>query len=53
MTKEVAFEQVEGTVNDAIDDAYGAKYHDSPYLAPMVGPRARAATVKVPTRYRA
>jgi hypothetical protein len=47
MTKEVMFEPVDGSINDQIDDAYRAKYHDSPYLDPMLGARARAATVKV------
>ncbi len=47
MTREVAFEPVEGVVNDAIDDAYRAKYRGSPYLDPMIGPRARAATVRI------
>jgi hypothetical protein len=50
MTKEVAFEAVEGPLNGRIDDAYRAKYRDSSYLAPMVGARARAATVKVMPR---
>jgi hypothetical protein len=31
MTKEVAFEPVDGPINDRIDDAYRAKYGDSPY----------------------
>ena len=47
MTKEVTFEPVEGKINDRIDDAYRAKYHDSPYLSAMIGVRARSATVKV------
>jgi hypothetical protein len=47
LTKEVRFEPVEGPINDRIDDAYRAKYADSPYLAPMIGERARAATVQV------
>lgn len=47
ITKEVAFEQVEGGINDRIDDAYKAKYKTSPYLSPMIGARARSATVKV------
>jgi hypothetical protein len=47
MTKEVTFEQVEGPINDRIDDAYRAKYHASPYLSPMNGARARSATIKV------
>jgi hypothetical protein len=47
MTKEVAFEMVESPINDRIDDAYRAKYSDSEYLSPMIGARARPATVKV------
>jgi hypothetical protein len=47
MTKEVTFEPVDGSINDRIDDAYRAKYRGSPYLGPMIGARARAATVKV------
>jgi hypothetical protein len=50
MTKEVAFEPVEGAINDAIDEAYRTKYRGSPYLDPMIGPRARAATVKIMLR---
>ena len=50
MTKEVAFEPVDGPVNDRVDDAYRAKYRDSPYLGPMIGVRARSATVKVTPR---
>jgi hypothetical protein len=50
MTKEVSFEPVEGPINDRIDDAYRAKYQSSPYLRPMIGPRARSATVKVMPR---
>lgn len=46
-TREVAFEPVEGPVNDRIDEAYRAKYRGSPYLAAMIGVRARAATVRV------
>ncbi|WP_026961634.1 DUF2255 family protein [Alicyclobacillus herbarius] len=50
MTKEVTFEPVHGPINDLIDDAYRAKYHGSPYLAPMISSRARAATVKIMPR---
>jgi hypothetical protein len=50
MTKEVIFEPVNATINDSIDDAYRAKYHGSPYLSPMIGPRARSATVRVMPR---
>jgi hypothetical protein len=47
MTRDVAFVPVEGPINDRIDDAYRAKYRDSPYLAPMIGERSRSATVKI------
>jgi hypothetical protein len=50
MTKHVAFEPVDGPINDLIDDAYRAKYHGSPYLSPMISARARSATVKVMPR---
>jgi hypothetical protein len=50
MTKEVTFEQVEGLIGDRIDDAYRAKYKDSPYLGPMIAARARSATVRVMPR---
>lgn len=47
MTKEVAFEPVDGAINDLIDEAYRAKYRGSPYLEPMIGARARSATIRV------
>ena len=47
MTKKVSFEPVDGPINNRIDQAYRAKYHSSPYLSPMIGARARSATVKV------
>ncbi|MFP5226846.1 MAG: DUF2255 family protein [Acidobacteriota bacterium] len=50
MTKEVAFEPVEGAIQERIDDAYRAKYKSSPFLEPMVSERARAATVKIVPR---
>lgn len=49
-TREVAFERVEGPLNDRVDIAYQEKYAGSPYLEPMIGPRARAATVKIMPR---
>ena len=52
MTKEVVFESVGGPINDQIDDAYRAKYAGSPYLTPMIGRRARSATVRVTPRDR-
>ena len=50
MTKEVTFGPVNGPINDLIDDAYRAKYSDSPYLSSMISSRARNATVKVAPR---
>ncbi len=50
MTKEVAFDLVEGPINDLIDEAYRKKYRGSPYLSPMIGRRARSATVRVVPR---
>ena len=50
MTREVAFEPVEEPMNDRIDDAYSGKYNGSPYLPPMIGKRARSATVRIVPR---
>jgi hypothetical protein len=50
MTKEVTFQPVDGPIGSRIDDAYRAKYHGSPYLEPMIGARARSATVKIMPR---
>lgn len=47
---DVSFEPVSGGINDAIDEAYKAKYRTSAYLRPMIGHRARAATIKVVPR---
>ena len=47
MTKEVVFAPADGPINDHIDAAYRAKYGGSPYLSPMIGARARSATVRV------
>jgi hypothetical protein len=47
MTKDVVFEPVDGPINDRIDEASRAKYAGSPYVTPMVGARARSATVRV------
>lgn len=44
---EVAFEAVNGEINDAVDVAYRRKYKGSPYLNPMISERARSATIKV------
>jgi hypothetical protein len=50
MTKEVTFESANDEIENRIDDAYRAKYKGSPYLSPMIGARARAATLKVMPR---
>jgi hypothetical protein len=47
LTKEVAFEPVNGAINDQIDEAYRAKYSDSSYLGSMVSKKARSATIRV------
>jgi hypothetical protein len=47
MTLEVAFEPVGEAMNERIDEAYQAKYKGSPYLDPMIGKRARSATVRI------
>ena len=50
MTKEVTFEPLNGPISDRIDNAYRTKYCGSPYLKPMIGARARSATIKVMPR---
>ena len=50
ITKEVTFERVDGPIKDCIDDAYRAKYKSSPYLGPMIGAKARSATVRIDPR---
>ena len=50
IAKDVAFEPVERKLNNRIDDAYRVKYKGSPYLQPMIGPRAQAATVRITPR---
>lgn len=47
LTRDVAFEPVDGAIDDRIDEAYRAKYRNSRYLDPMIGARARSATVKI------
>ena len=49
-TWDVSFAPIDGPINDRIDEAYRVKYHDSPYLEPMIGARARAATVRITPR---
>lgn len=50
MVKEVNFEPVEGDINAQIDEAYQKKYSDSPYLPPMIGNRAKSATIRIIAR---
>ena len=50
MAIEVSFEAVDGPVQERIDEAYTTKYRTSPYLKPMLGARARSATVKLTPR---
>ena len=50
-THDVTFAPVaDAATNDRVDDAYRAKYAGSPYLAPMIGTRARAAMVRIAPR---
>jgi hypothetical protein len=49
LTKEVAFESVADN-KELVDEAYRIKYGESPYLKPMIGGRASAATVKITPR---
>jgi hypothetical protein len=49
---DVRFEQVRGSINDRIDEAYRSKYQSSPYLHDMISERARAATIRIVARNR-
>ena len=46
-TYEVQFEPVEGEINNRIDEAHKKKYGNSPYFLPMIGERAKAATIRI------
>ena len=50
VTRDVSFEPIAGSIDDRIDDAYRAKYARSPYLRPMIGAAARAATIRIAPR---
>lgn len=50
MTKEVAFEPVDGAINDRIDDSYRAKYGRSPYLRAMLAAGPRSSTIRAVPR---
>ncbi|MGA8088946.1 MAG: hypothetical protein WCA10_16850 [Terracidiphilus sp.] len=45
MTKEVAFEPLEGPGNDVVNEQVDKAYRGSTYRKPMIGERARAETV--------
>src|SRR5215471_11678046 len=47
MTKDAAFKPIDSAINDRIDQAYRVKYRDSRYLDPMIGSRARSATLEI------
>src|SRR5881409_3282163 len=47
LTMEVSFEPVERSLKEPINNAYRAKYRESPYLNPMISDRASAATVRI------
>ena len=50
ITRDVSFETVDGPLNEGIDEAYRKKYAGSPYLRPMIGARARSATIRITPR---
>lgn len=43
-------DSINHSINDRIDEAYRVKYKSSPYLQPMIGERARSATVQIVPR---
>jgi hypothetical protein len=49
-TEKVVNGRADDPLTDRVDDAYRAKYRGSPYLSPMIGPRARAARVRITPR---
>jgi hypothetical protein len=50
--KDVLFVEPDDDVNDEIDTSYRTKYHDysASYVDPVVGPKARAATIRLVPR---
>ena len=50
ITKDVVFEPVNVAIDDRIDEAYRTKYAGVSLLKPMIGGRARTATVRVMPR---
>jgi hypothetical protein len=47
LKREVSFASADDTLAARIDGAYKAKYASSPYLASMIGNKARAATIVI------
>jgi hypothetical protein len=47
LTMKVTFLQAGDALGPRIDEAYKMKYANSPYLASMIGDRARAATIAI------
>ena len=47
MTRDVIFTRADHALAPRIDKAYAAKYGSNPYLASMIGSKARAATVVI------
>lgn len=50
MVKDVIFENVPVDLDDAIDEAYKAKYSKSPYLSPMIADGPKQATIRIRRR---
>jgi hypothetical protein len=52
LEREVTFSEPDGTVRDAVDQAYRAKYgrHGDTYVVPMVSAGAAAATFRLTPR---
>ena len=48
--RDIIFEPAPAELADQIDAAYRRKYATSPYLAPMISARARAASVRIVPR---
>jgi hypothetical protein len=47
LLEEVSFESIDGPINNLIDNAFEAKYNNSPYLGSMISEKARLATIKI------
>jgi hypothetical protein len=47
ITRDVVFARADDALAPRIDEAYKRKYGSNPYLASMIGNKARAATVMI------